>query len=75
MDQGTVRIVREKVISLPPNLNLPDFDETIRWMDQGYHSAAQQENRQRFVQLADDRISSRCALRYPLPRELPKSAR
>jgi len=36
MDHRTVSIVLEKVISLPPNVNLPDFDETIRWMEQGY---------------------------------------
>jgi hypothetical protein len=23
------------VISLPPNVNLPDFDEAIQWMEQG----------------------------------------
>jgi hypothetical protein len=44
MDHGTVRIVLENVISLPPNVNLPDFDEAIRWMEQGHHAAAQQES-------------------------------
>ena len=47
MDHGTVRIVLEKMISLPPNVNLPDFDEAI-------------EN-QRFVQLAIRGCRSRAA--------------
>ena len=55
MDHGTARIVLQKVFSLPPNVNLPDFDGA------GYHSAAQQENRQRFVQLAIRGCRSRAA--------------
>ena len=33
MTHGTVRIILEKVISSPANVNLPDFDEAIRWVD------------------------------------------
>jgi hypothetical protein len=33
MNHGTVRIILEKVISSPANVNLPDFDEAIRWVD------------------------------------------
>jgi hypothetical protein len=33
MNHGTVRIILEKVISSPTNVNLPDFDEAIRWVD------------------------------------------
>ena len=79
MDHGTVRIVLERVISLPPNVNPPDFEEAIRWMDQG-DCPRIKIFMDHFViaggeQCDDDLISSRCALRCPLPRELPKSAR
>jgi hypothetical protein len=33
MTHGTVRIILEKVISSPANVNLPDFDEAIRWVE------------------------------------------
>ena len=33
MNHGTVRIILEKVISSPANVNLPEFDEAIRWVE------------------------------------------
>jgi hypothetical protein len=33
MNHGTVRIILEKVISSPANVNLADFDEAIRWVE------------------------------------------
>ena len=33
MNQGTVRIILENVISSPANVNLLDFDEAIRWVE------------------------------------------
>ena len=33
MTHGTVRIILEKVISSPANVDLPDFDEAIRWVE------------------------------------------
>ena len=33
MNHGTVRIILEKVISSPANVNLPDFDKAIRWVE------------------------------------------
>jgi hypothetical protein len=35
MNHGTVRIILEKVISSPANVNLADFDEAIRWEGRG----------------------------------------
>jgi hypothetical protein len=33
MNHGTVRIILEKVISSPANVNLSNFDEAIRWVE------------------------------------------
>jgi hypothetical protein len=33
MNHGTIRIILEKVISSLANVNLPEFDEAIRWVE------------------------------------------
>jgi hypothetical protein len=33
VDHATVRNMLEKVISSPANINLPEFDEAIRWVE------------------------------------------
>jgi hypothetical protein len=33
VDHATVRIILEKVISAPASVNLPEFDEAIRWVE------------------------------------------
>ena len=35
MDHTTVRIILEKVISSPANVNLAEFDEAIQWVENG----------------------------------------
>ena len=33
MDYGTVRIILEKAVSSPANVDLPELDEAIRWVE------------------------------------------